>query len=168
MSIPAIQAAIHILRRDRQGLIDAEFDPKIGDVPDEAKPFIDEYDAAIAGLETLQADQPACWVYPEFFGHLDNFGTATAYLRDGTGPHPDGIERIPLWRGPTPKPLTFPQQAAAFKRWYDAWWIGDGEQGEYIPDQADPKFTEYLNGYTLAFGAWCEATRAAAGIKEAA
>ena len=74
----------------------------------------------------------------------------------------------PLYTKPQPaqKPLTFPKEAAAFKAWFDAWWLGDGEQGESIPSQSDPNFSEYVSQYTLGFGAWMAAKKAAHGIKE--
>lgn len=63
---------------------------------------------------------------------------------------------------PASKPLTFPEEAAAFKAWFDAWYVGDGEQGETIPGQSDPHFLTYIDQYTLGFGAWMAAKHAAA------
>ena len=51
----------------------------------------------------------------------------------------------------------FPVEAAKFKAWYDAWWLGDGFQAEVIPGYEEPDFPKYLNGYTLGFGAWMAA-----------
>lgn len=233
------------------------------------------------------ADKPAAWVYPEFFEGITKAGCWTAYAGDGVGQHPDGVKRIPLYRGaltggderrhiiclcpdctepaqkqelcpscrngsiyactctfkpaqqqepvyfcdygyegwdkvdaamaaanladgmtveayytsPQPskpndcarshphedmdsmcelrteiarltnenarlkaqqqKPLAFPQEAAAFKAWFDAWYIGDGEQGETIPGQSDPHFLTYVDQYTLGFGSWMAAKHAA-------
>ena len=59
------------------------------------------------------------------------------------------------------KPPRFPQECKEFKEWYDAWWMGDGQQGEIIPGSADADFPKYLDGYTLAFGAWMAAKHAA-------
>ena len=56
-----------------------------------------------------------------------------------------------------PKSYRFPAESAKFKAWYDAWWLGDGFQAESIPGYEDPDFPKYLNGYTLAFGAWMAA-----------
>ena len=64
------------------------------------------------------------------------------------------------------KPLHIGEETAAFKAWFDAWWIGDGEQGETIPAQSDKHFLTYLDQYTLGFGAWMAAKHAAHGIKE--
>jgi len=64
------------------------------------------------------------------------------------------------------KPLHIGEETAAFKAWFDAWWIGDGEQGETIPTQSDKHFLTYLDQYTLGFGAWMAAKHAAHGIKE--
>lgn len=51
------------------------------------------------------------------------------------------------------------EQTSIFKQWYDAQWLGDGDHGQSIPLNAgDPKYTEYLDGYTLALGAWIVAT----------
>ena len=51
------------------------------------------------------------------------------------------------------------EQVAAFKRWYDSIWLGDKEHGQKVPQHiGDCKYTEYMNGYTLALGAWMEAT----------
>ncbi len=61
-----------------------------------------------------------------------------------------------------PVPQPFPQEAAAFKAWFDAWWLGDGEQGEVIPGQSDPHFLTYMDQYTLGFGAWMAAKHAVA------
>jgi hypothetical protein len=41
-----------------------------------------------------------------------------------------------------------------FKTWYDAVWLGDKEHGQFIPNTHDLDYLEYLNGYTLAHGAW--------------
>ena len=65
-----------------------------------------------------------------------------------------------------PLPQPFPQEAAAFKAWFDARWLGDGEMGEAIPSQSDPQFPTYMNEYTLGFGAWMAAKHAAHGIKK--
>ena len=62
---------------------------------------------------------------------------------------------------PESKPFSFPQEAAAFKAWFDAWYVGDGEQGETIPTQSDPHFLTYIDQYTLGFGAWMAAKHAA-------
>lgn len=64
------------------------------------------------------------------------------------------------------KPLHIGEEAAAFKAWFDAWWIGDGEQGETIPTQSDKHFLTYLGQYGLGFGAWMAAKHAAHNIKE--
>lgn len=56
-----------------------------------------------------------------------------------------------------PKSYRFPAESAKFKAWYDAWWLGDGFQAESIPGYEEPDFPKYLNGYTLAFGAWMAA-----------
>lgn len=64
------------------------------------------------------------------------------------------------------KPLHIGEETAAFKAWFDAWWIGDGEQGETIPTQSDKHFLTYLDQYTLGFGAWMAAKHAAHGIKK--
>ena len=69
-----------------------------------------------------------------------------------------------LWwnqSAPTQQPLAFHAEVAAFKAWFDSWWLGDGEQGEAIPGQSDPKFKSYIDQYTLAFGAWMAAKAAA-------
>lgn len=63
------------------------------------------------------------------------------------------------------KPLRFPEEAKQFKEWYDEWWMGDGQQGEIIPGSADADFPKYLNGYTLAFGAWMAAKHSAHQLK---
>ena len=46
------------------------------------------------------------------------------------------------------------EQLIAFREWYNAQWLGDQEHGQYIPHNGDPKYTEYLDGHTLALGAW--------------
>jgi len=51
--------------------------------------------------------EPACWVYPEFWEYLKTVNCATAYGHDGNGPYPDGIKRQPLYTTPPQrKPLT--------------------------------------------------------------
>lgn len=62
------------------------------------------------------------------------------------------------------KPMHIGDESAAFKAWFDAWWVGDGEQGETIPTQSDKHFLTYLDQYTLGFGAWMAAKHAAHGI----
>jgi hypothetical protein len=132
------------------------------------------------------ADKPAAWVLPEFFEGITKAGCWTAYAGDGSAAA-DGVKRIPLYRGALTggderrhiiclcpdcakpaqpsKPLTFPEEAKAFKAWFDAWYIGDGEQGEAIPGQSDPHFLTYIDQYTLGFGAWMAAKHAAkAGV----
>lgn len=69
-----------------------------------------------------------------------------------------------LEQPPQRKPLHIGDETAAFKAWFDAWWIGDGEQGETIPTQTDKHFLTYLDQYTLGFGAWMAAKHAAQGI----
>ena len=50
------------------------------------------------------------------------------------------------------------KQFEAFKKWFDACWLGDGEHEQAIPTcRHDPKFMEYVDGYTLALGAWIAA-----------
>ncbi len=44
--------------------------------------------------------EPAAWVYPEFFEGIARAGCWTAYAGDGVGQNPDGVVRIPLYRGP--------------------------------------------------------------------
>jgi hypothetical protein len=56
-----------------------------------------------------------------------------------------------------PKKFEFSSEAHAFKSWYDAWWIGDGDDKEAIPERGDPSFDRYVIGYTLGFGAWMAA-----------
>ena len=63
------------------------------------------------------------------------------------------------------KPLHIGEETAAFKAWFDAWWLGDSEQGETIPTQSDKHFLTYLDQYTLGFGAWMAAKHATHSIK---
>jgi hypothetical protein len=63
------------------------------------------------------------------------------------------------------QPPRFPQESKAFKEWYDAWWLGDGQQAETIPGYEEPDFPKYLDGYTLGFGAWMAAKHAANSLK---
>lgn len=52
------------------------------------------------------------------------------------------------------------EKIAAFKRWYDSIWLSDENHGQKVPQHiGDDKYTEYMAGYTLALGAWMEATR---------
>lgn len=48
-----------------------------------------------------------------------------------------------------------------FKEWYDAVYIGDGETHDKIPTATDYSYRSYMNGYTLAHGAWIEAAKRA-------
>ncbi len=66
---------------------------------------------------------------------------------------------------PQRKPLLVGKESADFAKWFNAVWIGDGEQGETIPTSGK-EYDEYLSQYTLAFGAWMAAKEAAHGIKE--
>lgn len=45
-------------------------------------------------------------------------------------------------------------EISAFRDWYNAVWLGDGESSETIPVQGDKRYDEYLKGYTIALGAW--------------
>ena len=67
-----------------------------------------------------------------------------------------------LYTAPPPRqPLTQAEEAAAFKAWFDAWWLGDGEHGQHLPSQGDDLYANYMAEYTLAFGAWMAAKQAA-------
>lgn len=51
-------------------------------------------------------------------------------------------------------------EIAEFKDWYDAVWLGDQEHGQEVPtNPSHPQFKEYMDGYTVALGAW-QAARA--------
>lgn len=96
----------------------------------------------------------SCWAAA---CHIQEMLTATdpenalAELEDATQPSTSQVE----------KAQSFPQEAAEFKAWFDAWYVGDGEQGETIPGQSDPHFLTYIDQYTLGFGAWMAAKHAA-------
>ena len=56
--------------------------------------------------------------------------------------------------------LLHSEQALKFKQWYDAVWLGDEEHGQTIPQTFyDERYAEYMDGYTLALGAWLESAR---------
>jgi len=63
------------------------------------------------------------------------------------------------------KPLLIGKESAEFAKWFNAVWLGDGEQSETIPTSGK-KYDDYLSQYTLAFGAWMAAKEAAHSIKE--
>ena len=65
---------------------------------------------------------------------------------------------------PQRQTLLIGEESDAFKAWFDAVWIGDGDQGETIPTSGK-EYDKYLSQYTLAFGAWMAAKKAAHGIK---
>lgn len=50
--------------------------------------------------------------------------------------------------------MTTQDDRAGFKEWYDAVWLGDEECGQYIPTVGDITYPQYIEGYTLAHGAW--------------
>jgi len=52
-----------------------------------------------------------------------------------------------------------------FKEWYDAVYIGDGEIIDRIPRPTDKDYSEYMSGYTLAYGAYLEGVKFAEGEK---
>ena len=53
----------------------------------------------------------------------------------------------------------YPELISKFRKWYDAVWLGDEEHGQKVPQHiGDYKYAEYMDGYTLALGAWVEAT----------
>ena len=53
----------------------------------------------------------------------------------------------------------YPELISKFKQWYDAVWLGDEGHGQKVPQHiGDYKYAEYMDGYTLALGAWAEAT----------
>lgn len=66
---------------------------------------------------------------------------------------------------PQRQPLLIGKESADFAKWFNAVWLGDGEQSETIPTSGK-EYDEYLSQYTLAFGAWMAAKEAAHGIKE--
>lgn len=41
-----------------------------------------------------------------------------------------------------------------FKNWFDAIWLGDEEHGQFIPNQKDEDYDEYLEKFTLSYGAY--------------
>lgn len=45
-------------------------------------------------------------------------------------------------------------QVAAFREWFNSQWLGDQENGQYIPQAPDPDYDRYLLDYGLALGAW--------------
>ena len=52
-----------------------------------------------------------------------------------------------------------------FRQWYDAVWLGDEEHGQTIPQSfSDARYVEYMDGYTLALGAWVESARQTANL----
>ena len=58
-----------------------------------------------------------------------------------------------------------PEQVLKFKQWYDAVWLGDEEHGQTIPQTfSDERYAEYMDGYTLALGAWIESARQTANL----
>ena len=58
-----------------------------------------------------------------------------------------------------------PEQVLKFKQWYDAVWLGDEEHGQTIPQIfSDERYAEYMDGYTLALGAWLESARQTANL----
>ena len=58
-----------------------------------------------------------------------------------------------------------PEQLSKFKQWYDAVWLGDEEHGQTIPQAfSDERYAEYMDGYTLALGAWIESARQTANL----
>lgn len=75
----------------------------------------------------------------------------------------EGVEFAMRHRPSPCKPLIH-EEARVFKEWFDAWWVGDGQQGESIPTRGND-FDDYLERYTLAFGAWMAAKQAAHSIK---
>lgn len=58
-----------------------------------------------------------------------------------------------------------PEVISKFRQWYDAVWLGDEEHGQTIPQSfSDARYVEYINGYTLALGAWIESARQTANL----
>ena len=47
-----------------------------------------------------EAQKPVAWVYPEALEAFQQGKPWTAYGEDGSGPNPDGVERIPLYTTP--------------------------------------------------------------------
>lgn len=47
--------------------------------------------------------EPVAWVYPEGLEALESGKPWTAYSGDGSGPNPDGVQRIPLYLHPVPE-----------------------------------------------------------------
>lgn len=57
------------------------------------------------------------------------------------------------------------EQLSKFKQWYDAVWLRDGKHGQTIPQAfSDEHYAEYIDGYTLALGAWLESARQTANL----
>ncbi len=52
-----------------------------------------------------------------------------------------------------------------FKEWYNAVYIGDGEIIDRIPTATDKNYSEYMSGYTLAYGAYLEGVKFAESQK---
>ena len=70
----------------------------------------------------------------------------------------------PLYTRPQARePLRIGEEAAAFKAWFDAWWVGDGDICKAVTNEIEQS-RSYKSKYTLAFGAWMAAKEAAHGI----
>ncbi|MBZ0134334.1 MAG: hypothetical protein K8D98_00185 [Rhodanobacter sp.] len=75
----------------------------------------------------------------------------------------DEIAPVEPAHGATPVQPTMDDEArliAACKAWYDAHWLGNRAHGKVVPQNGDPHYTKYLDGYMLALAAWISATRA--------
>ncbi len=93
------------------------------------------------------ANQPTAWVYPEALEAFRQGKPWTAYGADGSGPHSDGIERIPLYTTPP----------AAQRQWV-------GLTDEQISDLwCKVSNTDFVTADTHVFA---RAIEAAHGIKE--
>lgn len=105
-----------------------------------------------------QLEQETVWIQPN---HLQKARQAPFLCRVEPRQRDDFV---PFYTTPPHRKPLIHEEAPAFRKWFDAWWVGDGEQGEKVPPQGDA-FDEYLANYTLAFGAWMAAKEAAHGIK---
>ena len=155
-------------RTDAERKLDKMMD-ELGAWEQGAEPYPLLRHIALELLKKQLAEQPAQQQEPVAYSYTSRITGAQGFSHH---PMPRFIDSEswdikPLYTRPQArKPLHIGEEAAAFKAWFDAWWIGDGEQGETIPRQSDKHFLTYLDQYTLGFGAWMAAKHAAHGIGE--
>ena len=123
----------------------------------ESKETFDQQEPVAFGFVTVRR------LSQRFENHHDQY----QFYPAGQSPYLDNVDEChTVYTTPPQRKPLIREEVEAFKKWFDAWWLGDQENGQVVPTQGHELFANYISEYTLAFGAWMAAKETAHGIKE--